>query len=223
MAHIQDFEFNPLSPSFIEDPHPTYRALRNLPTAAWSELDQAWLITRYEDVSFVLQDHETFSSDDRKASRQWDDRRPLRDQTVIESDRPRHSRLRRSISQSFTPARTAALRPRIEMLVDKLLDRGLRDGCIELMEQLAIPLALTITCEILGMDTEMMPILRKWADSEMNGIYPGTSAAHRERLLQTSETIHAYFREAIERERVRESAQRQSPRTTPSTRPATDS
>src|SRR5205823_10129387 len=124
--------------------------------------------------------------------------------TVIEADRPNHTRLRKAFGPGFTAFRIASLRPRIETLVDGLLDRGLQQGCIELMEQLAIPLPLLITAEMLGMDPDAVPMLKVWAASELSGIYPGSSVEHREELIRTSHAILDHFRRAIERERSRD-------------------
>jgi cytochrome P450 len=199
-----DFEFDPFAPSFVRDPYATYRALRDRPKAAWSTMEQGWLITRYDDVHTVLHDPHRFSSSDRDALSPWDDSRPLRGLEILGRDPPDHTRLRKAIVGSFTQARVAALRPKIEALVDGLLDRGLQRGRIELMEQLAVPLPLMLTAQMLGVDTSMLDRLRAWSDSEMTKIQQLTTPEEKARLIEHSQEMLDYFRGQIGRARSRE-------------------
>jgi cytochrome P450 len=78
------------------------------------------------------------------------------------ADPPTHARLRRPISRAFLPARMAALRPRIQEVVDDLIDGFPESGDIELLSAFALPLPLIVICEYLGIPTEDRPLFQKW-------------------------------------------------------------
>ncbi|WP_223297288.1 cytochrome P450 [Catenulispora acidiphila] len=90
----------------------------------------------------------------------WDDeqqRRPsLRsmERSVIYSNAPDHGRMRSLISSVFTPRRVAALEPAIEAAVESLLDRlaetGANGAAVDLMNDFAYQLPVTVICDLLG-------------------------------------------------------------------------
>ena len=118
-------------PGFAQDPYPAYRRLREEAPVVWSEAWGAWLMTRLDDVTVSLRDHDRFSSRGRlvelidalpEAARA--DAQPLREHFstsgLIHSDPPDHTRMRSLISQAFSPRMMAALEPRIRQIVDQL-------------------------------------------------------------------------------------------------------
>lgn len=194
-------DFDPFAPAFVADPAAVYRVLRERERAARSERDDAWLVTRYADVHAVLHDHETFSSDDRRALVPNLASRVHRTRTVLSADPPQHGRLRLALARAFATPRIAALRPRIERLADELIDRGLRGGELELMEQVAVPLPLLIVTELLGLDPDAHDRLRGWAEEEMVFINAQTPEAEARRLSDRSAELFAELRAAIARAR----------------------
>jgi len=69
---------------------------------------------------------------------------------MLNSDPPEHTRLRRVVSQAFAPRRIEALRPRVASIVDQLIDKMAPHGEADLMHDFAIPLPMTVICELLG-------------------------------------------------------------------------
>jgi cytochrome P450 len=69
---------------------------------------------------------------------------------MLESDAPRHTRLRKLVAREFTPRRIEALRPRVQQITDELLDAALPLGRADLIESFAFPLPITVICELLG-------------------------------------------------------------------------
>ncbi|MFD8566783.1 cytochrome P450 [Streptomyces sp. NPDC059639] len=69
-----------------------------------------------------------------------------------------HRRLRSLVSRAFTARRVEQLRPRVEELVDGLLDSmeqtAAADGVVELRRQFALPLPMSVICELFGVDVE---------------------------------------------------------------------
>lgn len=134
---------------------------------------QSWILTRYEDCMAVLRDTECFSSDARNAegelgklvSKQRTES-PLGDtRTLLTIDPPAHSRMRAIVNRVFVPRRVEELRPRIEEIVDELLEDAPKSGDFELMKELAQPLPVIVIAELLGVPPEDRGRFKEWSNS----------------------------------------------------------
>ncbi|WP_236792918.1 cytochrome P450 [Amycolatopsis sp. GM8] len=128
--------------------------------------EPAWLATRYEDVKIVLGDPR-FS---RAAATGRDEPRMRthrpQDGGILSLDPPDHSRLRRLVSKAFTMRRIEALRPRAQQIADGLVDAMLAKGApADLVEDFALPLPITVICELLGVPVEDRTEFRVWSDA----------------------------------------------------------
>lgn len=80
-------------------------------------------------------------------------------QGMTTADDEDHRRLRSLVSRAFTARRVEALRPRVEELTGELLD-GLEaavtegEDIVELRRRFALPLPMSVICELLGVDEE---------------------------------------------------------------------
>ncbi|WP_216902615.1 cytochrome P450 [Nocardia alni] len=112
----------------------------------------AWLVTRYEDIKFVLGDPR-FS---RAATVGREDiprgaPQTARADSLLSMDPPEHSRLRKLVAKAFTSRRVEQLRPRAQQIVDERLDAIEQAGPpADLVTKLALPLPVTVICEMLG-------------------------------------------------------------------------
>src|SRR3990172_6669321 len=138
------------SPQFLEDPYPIYAMFRRTNPVFRAPIPNhtgpgAFLLTRYAEIHHVLRDGR-FSADRRRATLVAEnaDRIPaaligeeggLRSMLIM--DPPDHTRVRSLVSKAFTPRRVAELRPRIEEIVDELLDDAARDGELEVIGDFA--------------------------------------------------------------------------------------
>jgi cytochrome P450 len=145
--------------------------------ARWRESDPIhrertgeWFLTRYDDISAVLADHDRFHSSltdtrlyrERIQRLRADDSDMLfGDLSMVQTDPPDHTRLRRLVSKAFTPRAVARLRPRIEQIVAELLD-AVDDRRFELIADLAYPLPVTVICELLGVPVADRAQFRGW-------------------------------------------------------------
>ena len=114
-------EFNPLGPDALSNPYPGYKLLREHRPVHWNALFEAWVFARFDDVDAVLM-HPRFSADRRSARNRFAEMvRQQEEQfgpfsqapTMLTSDPPEHTRLRRLVSKAFTPRAVENLRPRI--------------------------------------------------------------------------------------------------------------
>ena len=147
------------SPAFRNDPYPLYARLRArtaLVPVRGSYLRGALFATRYQAVAELLKDPR-FANDAHHAGAShamgawW---MPRLFQTMgnnmLNSDEPRHKRLRNLVSRAFTPVRVREMRRAAEVIVERLLDDAARRGEVDLMSAFALPLPLAIISEMMG-------------------------------------------------------------------------
>ena len=113
-----------------------------------------WLITGYDDQRAVLSDPR-FSADSSlpgypAASASVRARRE-RSRAFITMDNPEHDRYRRMFTRDFMIKRVETLRPRIQSIVDGLIDDMIAQGPpADLVQSLALPVPSLVICELLG-------------------------------------------------------------------------
>ncbi|MBO0802892.1 MAG: cytochrome P450 [Nocardiopsaceae bacterium] len=115
---------------------------------------EAWALTRHEDIRAMLTDSR-FSSDRSHPSfpRIFTERLVLRSATrsMIAMDEPEHGTARRAVTGEFTVKRLAALRPRIQQIVDEHIDAMLAGPRpADLVGALSLPVPSQVICELLG-------------------------------------------------------------------------
>ncbi|WP_058046723.1 cytochrome P450 [Streptomyces roseifaciens] len=158
----------------------------------------AWLVTRYEDVKFVTSDP--------RFSRQAVLGRPITrlaphfiplDEAVGFADPPEHTRLRKAVARSFTPASLERLRPRAERVAGELLDAMEREGPpADLMAHLNGPLPLAVISDLMGVPEADLPSMAHWTEVLL-------SAGHgREASDRAKAEMAAYFVEMLARKRA---------------------
>ena len=170
--------FNPFDPAFRANPYPYYDALRMHDPVHTTEFGMV-VLTRYEDVTTTLKSAD-FSRDIEKYSTQASsearqarrDRQESRTKSILNLDPPDHTRLRRIVSKSFTPSAMERLRPRIQQLVDNVLDRAQNTGTLELIDDLAFPVPFQVISELLDMPTDRADELREWSQIITNSLEP---------------------------------------------------
>ena len=169
-----NFDIKRLEPSFLNDPFPIYRALREHDPIHRMP-DGSYFLSRYDDCATVYRDPETWSSD-----KNIDFRPNLGNSTLYEhhttslvfNDPPYHSRVRKLLAPAFTPRALKALQPRIEDLVDRLLDRAAARGTIDLIGDFAAAIPLQLIGDMLGVpDGERGP-LRDWSLAILGALEP---------------------------------------------------
>ncbi|PTA45589.1 cytochrome P450 [Micromonospora sp. RP3T] len=141
--------------AFAADPYPTFARLRTRRPVCpvGSPRFDSWLITRFDDARAALTDprlSKDLYGPDRHFLRIFGPNSEGLNRNMLNSDPPEHTRLRRVVSQAFAPRRIEALRPRVATVVDALIDKIVPRGEADLMRDFAIPLPMTVICELLG-------------------------------------------------------------------------
>jgi cytochrome P450 len=91
---------------------------------------------------------------------------------LLYRDPPDHTRLRRLVSKAFTPRMIEQLRPRIQAIADALLDAVASRGQMDLIDEYAFPLPITVIAELLGIPAADRDRFRGWSDVLLTAIAP---------------------------------------------------
>ncbi|SMD26309.1 cytochrome P450 [Kibdelosporangium aridum] len=128
----------------------------------------AWVARRHDDVKAVLGDPRfsravAFGKDVPRST-------PLirEDRTILDMDPPDHTRLRKLAAKAFTAKRVELLRPRVQQIVNTLIDEMIAKGApADLMSSVSWPLPITVICEMLGVPYEDREKFRGWTDAAL--------------------------------------------------------
>jgi cytochrome P450 len=164
-----------------------------------------WLLTRYEDCRAALNDPRLLKDAERTtrilgeslgaSSPYLHPAMRALETHMLNSDPPDHTRLRKLVGKAFTPRTVARLRPRIEAITDDLLDRMAGDEVVDLIEAFALPLPMTVICELLGIDEADRPSFRRW-------VHTVVAADPGEALVPAAEEAIAFIDLLIDRKRA---------------------
>ncbi len=200
---MAEFSFNPWDPEFRANPYPAYELLRQGPPHMLQlPRGQLVFVARYEDVDALLDDAENLSNV-RMLPREVLLVGPFGGaQTMLTSDPPDHSRLRRLVSRDFTPKRIRDLEPEIRALTGELVNKlSAQNGDFEVMRDLAIPLPVMVISRMLGIEPENYETFKRWSDAIVSGNNPTLGGAASTDFRHAVEAIRGYFTAEIEKRR----------------------
>ena len=147
--------FDPLAPEFIRDPYPHYARLRATDPVHLTP-QGAFAASRHAEVSLVMRD-KRFGKDYvertvRRYGPQIMEEPVFRSMShwMLQQDPPDHTRLRGLVVKAFTARRVEDMRPRIQAIVDQTIDAIIAQGHMDLIEDFAFRLPVTIICDMLG-------------------------------------------------------------------------
>jgi cytochrome P450 len=201
--------FNPFEPGYFAWPYAQYAAVREREPVHMSPIGQ-WMLFRYDDCFRLLRDP-SLSVDDVNAAPTLrmqmfeeiaGDRRDRGDHSMLNSDPPDHTRLRKLVSQAFTPRAIEALRPRVRELVDQALDAVAGAGEMDVIADLAFPLPFTVISEMLGMPEADRLQLRAWSHAMTKTLDPILSDDEVRAAMDGSDHMAAYVADVIEWKRA---------------------
>ncbi len=161
--HVQtatnDPLFNPLSPDFIRDPYPAYERLRATDPVHLTEHD-SFVASRHAEVSLVMRDKRFGKDYVERTLRRYGPKimeEPVfrsMSHWMLQQDPPDHTRLRGLVVKAFTARRVEDMRPRIQAIVDQSIDAVKDRGHMDLIEDFAFRLPVTVICDMLGIPEE---------------------------------------------------------------------
>ena len=152
-------------PDVVADPYPQLASLRAAAPVAWHSGLGTWLATGHAEAGAVLRDRRlgrVFSA--REPHDDWDTFNWLHADSILDSEPPKHTRLRRLVAGAFGRGHVQRLAPRIEELARDLLD-GLPGGEFDVIELYAEPLPVLVIAELLGVPEDERHLLRPWSQA----------------------------------------------------------
>lgn len=137
--------------------------LRENDPVHWSEADQLWVVSRFEDVSYVSKNQQLFTSS--RGVRPGNDARL----GLIDEGEPRHGQLRKLINRGFTPRMVKKLEKAFREITTEAIDAIAKDGQCDFVHDIAVPLPLLLIAEMIGIRKEDRHRFHEWSDAMIAG------------------------------------------------------
>jgi cytochrome P450 len=189
------------------DPYPLLTELREAAPVHWVSQHQgleSWIVTRYDDVRFVLGDPrfckhpETVPEALRRFKAAFGSPSENEVRSLLSTDPPDHTRLRRLVGKAFTPRRMEGLRPRIQQVTDALLDAAAGPDVVDLVEALTAPLPITVIGQLVGVPAENRAEFKRWSDGLLLVAKDEEGSRNRQ---AAAAALRAYFVDLVDQRR----------------------
>lgn len=198
--------YDPFDPAVLADPYPTYAALRR--ASAVHEVPSLGMkvVCRYADAVSVLRRPESFSSSPyqdfiRAAMEIGAARVAVGGETLLGSDPPVHTRLRKIVNRGFTHARIQAFEPAVEKMAHELVGGLVAAGEGDFVAMVAGPLPVLAIATILGVEPERHRDFKRWSNHILLATTGVLADDERRGLVRSFEEMDAYIDEMVARRR----------------------
>ncbi|KST65714.1 cytochrome P450 [Mastigocoleus testarum] len=165
-------EYNPFIPPQLDNPYPIYARARKEAPVFYNTMLDLWIVTSYDDISHILKNPAYFSS-----IHNFDPAYPLPPEvveilkqgyskifTMVVSDPPEHTRLRKQLQSVFNEKKFATMELRIKEISNELVDKFWHDGQADLVTQYSKLLPLTVMFDLMGLPRTDMNIIKQTCD-----------------------------------------------------------
>jgi len=201
--------YNLLSKEQRANPYPTYRQLRTKDPVHWSELAQAWFLSRYSDVVKVMSDPRfsvvgALEKSNKRMGVNWDSKSPfirVSSRWMLMVDPPDHTRLRGLINKALTPRAVERMRQRITEVTNSLLDVVQDNGRMDAVGAFGDPMPVIVFASFFGLPPEDHQQLKLWANTIGKAIDPVFGPELLQRIDQAVGEAIQYFQDRIEERR----------------------
>jgi cytochrome P450 len=139
---------------FRDDPYPYLKRLRAEAPPVHMTPAGMWRMTRYADIERLLFDSPVGVRTVEGIIPGIDENMTGPREFMLQQDPPTHGRLRKLVSRAFTPRAINQIRADIQRIVDGCLDRVAKDGRMDVVADLALPVPSTMICEMMGVPLE---------------------------------------------------------------------
>lgn len=192
---------SPAAPSdedLTRNPYPMFARLREAAPVSVMTDDQGlpiWLITGYDDVRGALADPRL--RQDARRAREIQERRVGGTRVgteivhMLNSDPPDHARLRQLIHSAFTAGKVRTMRPMVERITDGLLDKLAERESADFILDFALPLPMTVICELMGFPQQDKDLFRAWSTAILTDSRPENFARATTELVEYFDVLIA--------------------------------
>ncbi len=200
----ETFELSHLPTGFHDNPYPIYRALReHAPVKRLA--DGSYFLTRYDDLVSIYKNPKSFSSDKKLEFKPKYGDSPLYEHhttSLVFSDPPLHTRVRKLISGALTPRAIAGMEEGLIRLVDSLLDHMEEKRSTDLIDDFASAIPIEVIGNLLDVPIDERGPLREWSLAILGALEPVLSDDMAERGNRAVTEFIEYLNDLIARRRV---------------------
>ena len=157
-------------PEFLDDPYPQLAELRKFGKPVWHEELGIFLAATHADSNALLRNRSLgriFKP--KEPSDQWDTFNWLHADSILDSEPPKHTRLRSLVMKAFNPKRIESMRPDVERITQGLLDeieqKLAKTGQFDVIADFAEPLPVKVIASMLGFPDADEHLLRPWSQA----------------------------------------------------------
>jgi cytochrome P450 len=161
-------DFN--NPTFVADPYEQLKELREFGKPVWHEGMQIFLAARHRDANDVFRNKSLgriFT--DKSPEFEWETFNWLHSDSILDSEPPKHTRLRSLVAKAFNRNKIEGMRPAVERITQQLLDaideKVKSEESFDLIADYAEPLPVKIIADLLGFPESEEHLLRPWSQS----------------------------------------------------------
>lgn len=157
-------------PHFVADPYPALKQLREAPGPVWHDGMQIFLAARHSDANDVFRNKSLGRIFKEKTPEfEWEIFNWLHADSILDSEPPKHTRLRSLVAKAFNRQKIEGMRPAVARITDQLLDaidQKVKDGeNFDLIADYAEPLPVKIIANLLGFPESEEHLLRPWSQA----------------------------------------------------------
>ncbi|MCZ7432122.1 hypothetical protein [Streptomyces sp. WMMC1477] len=198
--------YDPRDPSLRSDPYPQYARLRDTEPVHRTPFG-FWVVSGYEETAQLLRDPHLTSEFHRDAK--WAEHRggwnsPIVTDTrmwMLMLDGGAHRRIRGLVNPVFNARAIQEMRPRISGILSRVLDDMGAGAGIDLIDDLALPLPVTVICGLVGLPVEDRDQCRRWTEAIGHVVDPALDEATQEAMNTSVREFRAYIAEHLAKRR----------------------
>jgi len=189
-------------PDVIRDPYTYFARLREEDPIHWNGKHGTWIVTRYDDVLWLVRHPELFSNrvpqreqyppiDESDLDLQQIVNRFFFDFLVYQ-DPPKHTEMRKQVHAYLTPKAMERLRPSIQSIIEDLLDKAEAKGRMDLQQDFAMALPLLVIAHLMGLPNQDRKFIQEQLAPKL--LYMSRGEGNRMQMLcQGIRELRAYF------------------------------
>jgi cytochrome P450 len=204
---------SPADSVFVQDPYPSYAAIRRVAPAFFWEDYGFWCFASHADVSALLRDRRFGREVLHVATRAelgWPEPAAhtapfdaVDAHSMLEREPPTHTRLRGLVNRAFVSRQVERLRPRIARLSHALIDEVRSQGSAELIEAFATPIPVILIAELLGVPASMAPKLLDWSHRMVAMYQFKRTRASEDAAVAATQEFVAFLRHTVAQSRLK--------------------
>jgi cytochrome P450 len=198
-------DFN--NPTFVADPYEQLKALREIGKPVWHEGMQIFLAARHGDANDVFRNKSLgriFT--DKSPEFEWETFNWLHSDSILDSEPPKHTRLRSLVAKAFNRNKIEGMRPAVERITQQLLDaidEKVKSGeNFDLIADYAEPLPVKIIADLLGFPESEEHLLRPWSQSIVKMYEVNPSEQYQVEAKKAAGEFAEYVRNLAEHRKV---------------------